>query len=173
MKTSKIEGDHRIVVLQMIEEAYREPTWNGTNLRASLRGIPAAAAGWRPLSSRRSIADIVVHCAYWKYALRRRLAGDKRGGFAFPGSNWFTLPDPVTTPQWKSYLALLDEQHQLLCDFLASDTTSLVYGKPATRDQIRRIFGLAIHDAYHTGQIHLIKKLWLRTVRRSTRGAKQ
>ena len=171
MKSARTDGDQRPLLLQIIEEAYRRPTWNGTNLRASLRRVPADAAGWRPSKSRRSIADIVVHCAYWKYALRRRLSGGRRGAFPFKGSNWFSLPSPVTRPQWSEYLTLLDDQHQQLCEFLAEDSSRLTFSDAATRDQTRRIFGLAIHDAYHTGQIHLIKKLWLRSTRRSTERA--
>ncbi len=169
MKSARIDSDQRQLLRQILEEAYRLPTWNGTNLRASLRRVPAEAAGWRPPKSRRSIADIVVHCAYWKYALRRRLSNGKRGAFPFKGSNWFRLPSPVSRPQWSEYLTLLDDQHQQLCDFLAEDSGLLSYSDSATHDQTCRIYGLAIHDAYHTGQVHLIKKLWIRSNHRPLR----
>jgi hypothetical protein len=74
-------ADDRLLLLQMIEEAYQLPNWNGTNLRSALRRVTPEMAGWRPPHARRSIADIVVHCAYWKYALRRRLSGARRGTF--------------------------------------------------------------------------------------------
>ena len=65
--------DDRPLLLQMIEEAYQLPNWNETNLKSTLRRVSPEMAGWRPPHAKRSIADIVVHCAYWKYALQRRL----------------------------------------------------------------------------------------------------
>lgn len=74
MAQRTLAADDRLLLLQMIEEAYQLPNWNGTNLRSALRRVTPEMAGWRPPHARRSIADIVVHCAYWKYALRRRLS---------------------------------------------------------------------------------------------------
>ena len=68
-------------ILQLLDEAFCRKSWHGTNLRGSLRGLPVQQAGWRPPGGRHTIADIVVHCAYWKYAVRRRLRGDARGSF--------------------------------------------------------------------------------------------
>src|SRR5436309_5751897 len=83
------------LLLHLLDEAYGKKAWHGPNLRGALRRLAAAEASWRPQAKRRSIADIVVHAAYWKYAVRRRLRGDKRGSFPLKGSNWFGLPNPL------------------------------------------------------------------------------
>ena len=76
---------------------------------------PAAVqAAWRPHPNRHSIAENVVHCAYWKYAVRRRLCGEKRGSFPLKGSNWFALPEPLSEASWREFTALLESQHRLL-----------------------------------------------------------
>src|SRR6516225_447107 len=94
------------LLLRNLDHAYNQKGWHGPNLRGSIRGLSARLASWRPGPKRRSIADIVVHCAYWKYAVRRSLRGDKRGSFPLKGSNWFLLPEPLSDSEWRSYVAL-------------------------------------------------------------------
>src|SRR5262245_18679874 len=96
------------MLLQLLDQAYDKKSWHGPNLRGSIRGLTAEQASWRPRPGRHSIADIVVHAAYWKYAARRRLLGEKRGSFALKGSNWFDLPNPLPDTVWREYVALLE-----------------------------------------------------------------
>ena len=157
--------DDRQLLLQMVEEAYRLPNWNETNLRSSLKRVSPAMAAWRPEYAKRSIADLVVHCAYWKYSLRRRLSGAKRGSFAFKGSNWFSTPARITQQQWSDYLSLLEDEHEQLCEAIRSATRSL--SKSTARPDgrwtlVQRIYWQAIHDGYHTGQINLLKAMYRR-----------
>ena len=67
----------RALLLRMIDEAYDNKAWHGPNLRGAIRRVAPQLAVWRPRAGRRNIAEIVVHCAYWKYAVRRRIRGDK------------------------------------------------------------------------------------------------
>ena len=132
------------LLLTLIDEAYEKKAWHGPNLRGSLRGLTALQAAWRPQRQRRSIAEIVLHAAYWKYIVRRRLRGDKRGSFGLKGSNWFPVPASLTETTWRQYLQLLDHAQMALVQLalLAS-----------------MIGGIAAHDLYHTGQIQLLKRL--------------
>ncbi len=125
MVATKTAVDDRRLLEQMVEEAYRMPNWNATSLRAALRRVTPEMAGWRPPNARRSIADIVVHCAYWKYALRRRLSGDRRGGFPYPGSNWFKTDSPPNRERWVEYLALLEHEHLRLCEAIRAGPSKI------------------------------------------------
>src|SRR6516164_2525260 len=104
----------RALLLRMLDEGYDKKAWHGPNLKGSIRGLSAEEAAWKPHPARHSIAENVVHCAYWKYAVRRRLRGAKRGSFALKGSNWFAILPPLSESTWREYLALLDEEHRLL-----------------------------------------------------------
>jgi uracil-DNA glycosylase family 4 len=44
--------------------------------------MTALEAAWRPAVGRRNAWELAVHAAYWKYAVRRRLNGEKRRSFA-------------------------------------------------------------------------------------------
>src|SRR2546422_7998333 len=76
------------VLLDAIDLAFDHRAWHGPNLRGSIRGVTSREAAWRPGSGRHNIWELVVHAAYWKYAARRRLRGDRRG--AFPRSEEHT-----------------------------------------------------------------------------------
>jgi uncharacterized damage-inducible protein DinB len=149
------------LLLANLDQAYNQKGWHGPNLRGSVRGLSASQVSWRPSRGRHSIADIVVHCAYWKYAVRRRLRGDTRGSFALKGSNWFVLPDKLLEPEWRSYVRLLENEHRILREAIASLPASELHGK-AAGSKLRNstlIYAIAAHDLYHTGQIQLLKRL--------------
>ena len=80
------------VILQLFEEAFERKTWHGPNLWQSLKGVTAKQAAWRPGPDRHNIWEEALHAAYWKYAVRRRLQGGRRGAFAIKGSNFFRRP---------------------------------------------------------------------------------
>lgn len=161
MKENVKRSDPRALLLCLIDEAYDKTAWHGPNLRSSIRRVPVEQAVWRPGRGRRNLAEIVVHCAYWKYAVRRRIRGDKRGSFPLKGSNWFTLPGRLTDAQWRDYVALLDEQHRLLREAIAAAPSSRLSTTRSGKSVLMaHVYGIALHDTYHTGQIRTIKVLY-------------
>ena len=151
------------ILLRMIDEAFDHRSWHGTNLRGSIRGLNIETAAWRPAPERHNIWEIVVHAAYWKYVVKRRLTGEKRGSFPLKGSNFFGRPvvgiDDVT--QWKSDVALLSSIHKELRQVVSSLSPSDL-AKPAQGGNelvISLVSGIAAHDLYHAGQIQLLKRL--------------
>jgi uncharacterized damage-inducible protein DinB len=149
------------VLLTVIDQAYDHKSWHGTNLRGSIRGLPAKQAAWRPAPNRHNIWEIVVHAAYWKYAVYRRLTGEPRGSFSLKGSNWFVRPQEPTEAAWKADIARLSETHQSLRAAIAAMEAKALYKIPAGSklDNFTLISGIAAHDLYHAGQIQLLKRL--------------
>jgi hypothetical protein len=151
-------------LLGLLDEAYKGPAWHGPNLRGSIRRLTSREAARRPKPGRHNIWEIVVHAAYWKYVVRRRLLGEKRGSFSYPGSNWFDRPMDRTEKAWKADASLLDREHQQLkAAVSALQSEDLDRSSQGSKTLARRLIaGIALHDVYHAGQIQLIKKL-LRT----------
>ena len=149
------------LLLQLLDHAYDKKAWHGPNLRGAIRRLAAAEASWRPQVRRRSIADIVVHAAYWKYAVRRRLRGDKRGSFPLKGSNWFVRPLERRDQAWRHDLVLLDREHARLRETVTSLRPASLSFTPASSkvSNLALICGIANHDVYHAGQIQLLKRL--------------
>ncbi len=154
--------DDRQLLLRMVEEAYRQSTWNGTNLRASLKHLTTHQADWRPPHARYNIAEIVLHSAYWKFAIRKRLTGDRKATFALKGKDWFEVTRPLEDDRWAELLTVLDGEHKHLTAAIRGCEHDLRYGASTDRELVRKLFGVAMHDAYHTGQIHLIQAQYTR-----------
>ena len=147
--------------LALIDEAFEKTAWHGPNLRGTIRGLRAVEAAWRPKPGRHSIWELVVHAAYWKYAVRRRLSGEKRGSFALEGSNWFPRPDAADDKAWAADLRLLVDEHRKLRGVVAGlrdrDLDKAAAGHRTTVRVL--VHGIAAHDLYHAGQIQLLKRL--------------
>lgn len=152
------------LLLENLDRAYDRSSWHGTNLRGSIRGLRLEVVAWRPGPGRHNVWELVVHCAYWKYTVRRRLTGEKRGSFPLRGSNFFVRPEPGREPDaadWKRDVALLDEMHRTLraavAELPARRLAEVTAGaKVSNRDVL---LGIAAHDLYHAGQIQLLKRL--------------
>ena len=89
------------LLLQLIDQGYDKKSWHGPNLRASIRGVTARQAAWRPAPGRHNIWELTLHTAYWKYVVQRRIMGEKRGSFVVPGSNFFERPVELSEAAWK------------------------------------------------------------------------
>ncbi len=119
------------------------------------------------MPARHNIAEIVLHSAYWKFAIHRRLTGDRKARFAFEGKDWFDVIEPLDDERWADLIGVLDEEHKKLCNAIRSTDRDLQYGTRTDRELVRKIFGVAMHDAYHTGQVHLIQAQYTRARARS------
>ena len=144
------------LILRLLDEAYEKRTWHGPNLLQSIRGVSAKQAAWRPRPGRHNIWEVTLHAAYWKYAVRRRMEGGKRGGFVLKGSNFFPRPEKakLTEGAWRADRNLLEQEHRAL---RAAVQKALRSGRASKF--LRQIYGVCFHDVYHAGQIRLLRRL--------------
>ena len=144
------------LVLALLDEGYSRKTWHGPNLRQSLKGVTASRAAWRPAPGRHNIWELTLHAAYWKYAVRRRIEGGKRGSFVLKGSNFFARPEKgnATEAAWRADLALLEREHKAL-----EAAIRRVLETPRAKKLLPHLCGVAFHDVYHAGQIRLLRRL--------------
>jgi hypothetical protein len=151
----------RALLLRSLDHAFDGPAWHGPALVGAIRRITPDEAAWRPAPDRHCIWDLILHAAYWKYAVRRRLTGTKRGGFARKGSNFFPLPEPADAAALRADVALLHEEHAQLCAVVADMPESSLGRRAAGSKWTNEtmIQGVAFHDIYHAGQIQLLKRL--------------
>ncbi len=153
--------NERALLLRVLDQAFDHHAWHGTTLAGSVRGMSPAKAMWRPRPKRHNIWELVLHAAYWKYVVRRRLTGEPRGGFPREGSNWPKLPATPDAKAWRGDVYLLKEEHQKFRAVVAHLAQAKFATKGATGKWSNRelIQGVAAHDLYHAGQIQLLKRL--------------
>jgi hypothetical protein len=147
------------LLLELLAEGFTRSAWHGPNVRQSLKGVRAKQAAWRPAHGRHNIWELALHTAYWKYAVRRKIEGRKRGSFALQGSNFFPRPErgKATEAAWLADLALLEKEHRAL-----EQSVRRVLKTNPSRKLLRMFYGIAFHDVYHAGQIRLFRRLMVR-----------
>jgi len=137
--------------------------YGGATALGCLRGVGHAEAAWKPYEDRHSIWELVLHVAYWKYAVRRRLDESvPRGAFPRSPANWPRVPDRPGEREWEEDRALLRAEHEALVCAARSLAPDRIDRRDA-KGQYRAldlVFGVATHDIYHTGQIQLMKRLF-------------
>jgi hypothetical protein len=144
------------LLLGILEEGYSRKTWHGPNLRQSLKGITAKQAAWRAGADRHNIWELAVHAAYWKYAVRRKIGGGKRGSFVLEGSNFFKRPERGKGQEaaWRNDRRLLENEHRALVAAIRK-----VLATRSAEKLVPMIYGVAFHDVYHAGQVRLLRRL--------------
>lgn len=149
------------LLLALYDQAFDRRAWHGTPLAGALRGVSVAKALWRPRRGRHNIWEIVLHTAYWKYIVRRRLTRDVDARFPRRGSTWFALPATSDARSWKLDLALLRNEHRLLRNAIARFPVARLTARAwqSKWTNAATIYGIASHDLYHAGQIQLLKRL--------------
>ncbi len=152
--------DLRSQLLTALDRAYDGKSWHGPNLRRALAGLTPAVAFFRPGPERHSVYDLALHAAYWKYVVRRRLSGEKRGSFEVPGSNFFLAPARSSAEELTKALSVLASEHAALRAFVGEAPATLFAAKFGRWTGEAMIAGAAAHDLYHAGQIQLVKKLY-------------
>ena len=148
--------EDRSLLLSLLDEAYTKKSWHGPNLRQAIRGVTARQAAWRPAPGAHNIWELALHAAYWKYVLRRKIDGGKRGSFALKGSNFFKRPEKAgpTEAAWRADRELLENEHRALVDAVRK-----IGDVPTAQRLTHGIYAMAFHDVYHAAQIRLLRRL--------------
>jgi hypothetical protein len=155
-------SDQIRLLLEVYDQAFDHTAWHGTNLRGSIKGLKLPELSWRPQSKRHDSWEIILHCAYWKYVVWRRLTQKgKRGDFPRNPSDWPCHSKKPNNKEWQSDLELLVHYHELLRDAIFDFPENKLYRCPkgSKVNYIQTIYGVASHDLYHAGQIQLIKRM--------------
>jgi hypothetical protein len=157
----KTGRDEVRLLLRLLDQAFGSRGWHGPTLSGLLRGVTPRQALWRPAPGRNSIWALVLHTAYWKYAVRRRLAGDAIGSFPRSPSNFPDVPRTGDHRAWSRDVRLLRDEHRKLVRLVAALAPGrLRHMSPKGRwTNAEMIAGVAQHDLYHAGQIAMLKRL--------------
>jgi hypothetical protein len=152
------------LLLWNLQPAPGRKNWHGgPSPIGALRFVGAEQAAWRPTPGRKSIWELALHIAYWKYTVRRHLVAGEHARFPRRPANFPGLPAPADEPAWAADVVLLRHEHERLVEAVRGFAERRLGevprgGKRWTYGEL--VLGIAAHDAYHTGQIQLLKRLW-------------
>jgi uncharacterized damage-inducible protein DinB len=132
--------------------------WHGPSLADLLEGVSPAKAAARPIRSGHTIWELTLHMASWMEIVRTRLA-PKAPPPPTDAQDWPAIPE-TSAEAWRAAIQRLKDAHRDLAADVAqlSDdaTQALVPGKD--HSVATMIHGIIEHDAYHGGQIAILKK---------------
>lgn len=138
-------------------------SWHGgPTVVGALRGVSATQALWRPAPGRHSIWELALHIAYWHHTITQRLRGGAREPFPRSPANWPAAPDRPDEAAWARDRALVRAKHFEVAAVIRAVPVSSYGRRPAGNRKWtigETILGAAQHEAWHTGQIQLLKRL--------------
>ena len=131
--------------------------WIGTNYREVLHGIDALQAAGDINGHTNSIWQLVAHITYWRTAVVNRLTGSDNPPPFFD----FLLPEHCTEESWKQALHDFESAYHMLRSAISHFNEENLH-KPSPRKgqtNYELMMGCLQHDAYHLGQMMLLKKV--------------
>ena len=152
-------------LIDQFKRAHDGDPWHGSPVQEILKGVTAEQAARRPPNGAHSIWELVLHMTGWRNEVARRATGEPSGE---PAGGDYPDVGASTAARWKAALEALDASHTRLVGVVQgmSDADLL---KP-TNDPRNRplgtgvsyyelLHGIVQHDAYHAGQIAILKRV--------------
>ena len=153
-------------IMRELEHAHGGNPWHGPSRDTVLADVSVAESARRPSANGHSIWALVLHMTAWTGEVARRMReGDPRMPVE---GDWPTLPK-ASEEAWRAALAALEQAHRHLVAIVREAAPARLDERVGTTDDAPlgsgvtyrvMLHGLAQHDAYHTGQIALLKRLF-------------
>ena len=132
--------------------------WHGPALADLVGDVTADQAAARPVPGAHTIWELVLHATAWTEIARERLIGSARAD-PTDEEDWPPVND-ISPEAWRAAVERLKEAHrELATDIAALDDSGLI-GRVPGKDHSVLVMahGIVEHDAYHGGQIAILKK---------------
>jgi uncharacterized damage-inducible protein DinB len=155
-------------VLRLIDQfkrAHDGDPWHGSPVKDILKGVTAEQAARRPGNGAHSIWALVLHMTGWRNEVARRATGAAAG--EPPEGDYPEVGDP-TPARWKVALEALDASHAHLVSVVQGLSDDDLWKPTDDRrhpplvtgvSYYELLHGIVQHDAYHAGQIAILKKI--------------
>ena len=144
-------------IAEELGQALNGDAWHGPSLKEILDGLTMEEAMQRPIPAAHNIWELVLHITSWANITRRRITGGQVE--PFENEDW-PHTGPFSDENWAHAREALVESHERLTEVVAGlSNADLAKNVPqGKRTVANMLHGLAQHDAYHGGQISILKK---------------
>lgn len=145
-------------IVQLFDDLQKGECWAGVNMQQALSGVDAGMAAYKRNGNGNgnSIWQLVNHLIYWRKTVMIRLTGKNERP---PGPDFYQ-PEEKTETSWQACLLEFEVVYLSLREALmAFDGDKLDDPSPMPgQTYYQLLMGCLQHDAYHMGQIVLLKK---------------
>lgn len=139
-----------------LQRAFEGESWQGDSLSQLLAGVSAEQALARPLPKAHNIWELVLHIGVWHGVVRRRMNGEA----VLPSDAENFPPAGHSAEEWKQAVDGLRKSTHETAEAIRRFPAARLQDKVPGKDYVYRhlLSGVSTHDAYHAGQIALLKK---------------
>ena len=132
--------------------------WHGPALADLLEDVSAGDAAAHPIKGAHSIWELVLHVTAWTEIAHERLVGSAKAD-PTPEEDWPPVQD-TSADAWRATKQRLKDAHRELAQEVGGlDDSTLISRLPGKDHTALVMFhGIIEHDAYHGGQIAVLKK---------------
>lgn len=144
-------------ILKQFAELQHGNHWTDNSFKEVLHGVDAEKAMKTIAGKTNSIWMLVTHVIYWRTSVVNRLTGSDNP----PPFSDFYLPNEANAETWHQALQDFEGAYHLLRNAIHHFNEDNL-DKPSPRKEqtyYELIIGCLQHDAYHLGQMMLIKKV--------------
>ena len=144
-------------ILKQFASLQHGECWIGTNFKEVLHGTGAEQAIRSIAGNTNSTWQLVAHITYWRTAVVNRLTGTDNPPPFFD----FMLPENCNEETWRQALQDFESAYHMLRSAISHFNEENL-NKPSPRKGqtfYELIMGCLQHDAYHLGQMMLLKKV--------------
>lgn len=150
-------------LVEMMRRVHDGDAWHGPSVMAAIEGVDAREARATPVVGAHSIWQLALHVDAWRREVCARVEGKTP-----------SLPDPADWPavpaddtQWAAMPSALDASHRALVAVLRALPSTALEAPVGDRREAGlgtgvslgvMLHGIVHHDAYHAGQIVLLKR---------------
>lgn len=143
---------------KLLDDLYNGSPWIDVNFTDTLNEITAKEAATKPFPHFNSIWEIVNHVISWRETLLKRIQGEE---IESPEDNYFSYIPDRTESAWEKtkehFKASQQQWTKALKKMKKKDLDEMdIAGKYSVFDLVN---GIIQHDAYHLGQIRLLRKM--------------
>ncbi len=144
-------------IVKLFTDMHHGDCWVGVNFKTALQGLNAETAGKVNIENSNSIWMLIGHVIYWRTAVVNRL----NGTLDAPTFHDFALPEAFTDENWKQLLKDFESTYHLLTNAIKHFNEKKLYDPSPVKEQTYYdlMMGCLQHDAYHLGQLMLLKKI--------------
>jgi len=153
-------------LLKELKQAHDGDPWHGSSRAAILSDVTLSEATRNPDGGAHSIWQLVLHMRAWTNEVARRVREGKAGE---PVEGDWPPVGKASEESWRAAVASLEQAHENVAaavrdmregqmDERVGGDRDAPLGTGVTHREM--LHGLAQHDAYHSGQIALLKRLY-------------
>lgn len=131
------------------------------DFEAAVNNLPANLRGQRPKGAEHSPWEILEHLRIAQWDILDFSVNPEYKQMEWPKEYWPKSPAPASDAEWNQSVRSFLEDRERLCALVANESTDLFAKIPHGNGQtiLREALLTADHNAYHIGQLVLVRKL--------------